>query len=81
VELIGAQNGLVLLDAIFVTIVDGESSTTTTTTKKPGDDGSSTTTTTTTKKPGDDGSGASTGLENAQFLLLLCTILAQFSVL
>jgi hypothetical protein len=67
-ELIGAQNGLVLLDAIFVTIVDGESSTTTTTT-------------TTTKKPGDDGSGASTGLENAQFLLLLCTILAQFSVL
>jgi hypothetical protein len=80
VELIGAQNGLVLLDAIFVTIVDGESSTTTTT-KKPGDDGSSTTTTTTTKKPGDDGSSASTGLENAQFLLLLCTILAQFSVL
>jgi hypothetical protein len=61
VELIGAEDGIALLDAIFVTVGDAKRDetipTTTTTTPKPGEGGS--------------GGGGSTSLHFASSLLIL----------
>jgi hypothetical protein len=63
VELIGAEDGIALLDAIFVTVGDAKRDETIPTT----------TTKTTTPKPGEGGSGGggSTSLHFASFLLIL----------
>jgi hypothetical protein len=65
VELIGAEDGIALLDAIFVTVGDAKRDETIPTT--------TTTTTTTTPKPGEGGSGGggSTSVHFASSLLIL----------